>query len=52
MRGKRLNAIQPELVVHSVMEFLLAAQVPLSSLHTDMPEEELDLFQFASSKVT
>ena len=33
-------------------EFLFAAQVFSSSLHGNMPQKELDLFQFTASKVT
>ncbi len=32
-------------------EFLFAAQVSLSCLHGNMPQKELDLFQFTASKV-
>lgn len=38
-----------EPVVHRVAEILLAALIGLGSLHGDMAEEELNLFQFADA---
>jgi len=46
-----LRAIQPNLVVHSVTEFLFAAQVAFRRLYRDVAQEKLDLFQFATCKM-
>ena len=39
-----------DVVVDGDAQFLFAAEVPLGRLHADMPEEQLDLLQFASSQ--
>ena len=41
-----------DLVVHSGSDALLAAEVSLGRLNRDVPEEELNLFQFATRPVT
>lgn len=46
--GLRFDA---DVVIDSGPQFLLAAEVLLGRLHTDMPEEKLDLLQFASRNV-
>ena len=43
--------MQPESVIHSVTEFLFAAQVAFRRLNGDVPQEKLDLFQFATCKM-
>jgi hypothetical protein len=48
-RGIRFNA-HP--VVHRVPELLFAPEVALGCLNRDVPEEELDLVQFAPGQVT
>jgi hypothetical protein len=45
------RAIQPKLVVHSVTEFLFAAQVAFRRLYRNVAQEKLDLFQFATCKM-
>lgn len=44
------RTIQPKLVVHSVTEFLFAAQVAFRRLYRDVAQEELDLFPIATCK--
>jgi hypothetical protein len=39
------------MVIHGVSDLLLAARVTLGGLHGDVPEEELNLFEFAASNV-
>lgn len=46
---RRLN---PNTVIHGVADSLLAAQVTLGGLYRRVPEEELNLFEFAASNVT
>ena len=48
-RGIGFNA---HAVVHRVPELLFAPEVALGCLNRDMPEEELDLVQFAPGEVT
>ncbi len=51
-KNKLLRRAQTDQVVHGRAEFLFAAQLFLSSLHTDMPQQKLNLFQFTARKVT
>ncbi len=44
--------LDADMVVHGISDLLLAAKITLGSLHRDVPEEELDLFEFAASNVT
>ena len=51
-KNKLFRRAQSNQVVHGLAEFLFAAQVFFSSLHTDVPQQKLNLFQFTASKVT
>src|ERR1035438_1510455 len=42
------RGLDSDFVVYRRSNSLRAAKVPLRRLHRDMPEEELDLFQFAT----
>ena len=42
-------SLQTKMVVHSVLEALLASKVTLSCLNGYMAKQELDLFKLASS---
>ena len=44
----RSSHFQPKLVVDSVSEFLLAAQVSFGRLNRDVTQEKLNLFQLSS----
>jgi hypothetical protein len=43
---------QKNAVVYRLSQFLLAPEVALRRLNRDMPEQELDLFQFSSGEMT
>lgn len=47
MPGSRITWIEPDCIVHSILEALLAAQVPLCGFDGNMSEEKLNLFEFA-----
>jgi len=51
LKSRRTGAplrLNPDLVIDGILESLLTAQVPLGRLHRNMPQEELDLLQFAA----
>jgi hypothetical protein len=45
------HTLQPELIVHRMMEFLFAPQVAFSSLYGDMTQQKLDLLQLSACQV-
>ncbi len=45
------NDLETKLVVDGVSELLFTAQVALGCLHRNVPEKELDLFQFPAGQV-
>ncbi|HKE26641.1 MAG TPA: hypothetical protein VKB88_30010, partial [Bryobacteraceae bacterium] len=47
-RGRSVWRLDPNLVVHSITNPLLAAKISLSCLYRDVPKQKLDLLQFAS----
>ena len=47
-----LIRLDPDRIVDGVSEPLLAAQVPLGGLHANVPEQELNLLQFATGFMT
>lgn len=51
-KNKRLRCAQSDEVIYGMAEFLFAAQVALGCLHGDMPQQELNLFQFTAGKMT
>ncbi len=46
--GPGSQGLQTDLVINRFSQSLLAAQVTLSRLHADVPEQELDLLQLAA----
>ena len=50
VRSRRIR-LDPEPVVHGVSEFLFTAEVTLGRLNRDVPEEELNLVEFAPGQV-
>jgi hypothetical protein len=46
------HTLQPELIVHRMMEFLFAAQVAFRRRYRHVTQEKLDLLQFSTSQVT
>jgi hypothetical protein len=38
-------------IIHRIAEILFATEIPLCSLHGDVTEQELYLFQFAAARV-
>jgi hypothetical protein len=51
-KRKHLRRVQSNQVIYGVTELLFAAQVFFSSLHTDMPQQKLNLFQFTAGKMS
>ena len=47
-----VRRLDPNLVVHSITNPLLAAKISLSILYGDVPKQKLDLVQFAPGRVT
>ena len=47
----RSDPLQPKLVVDSISEFLLAAQISFGRLNGGVTEEKLNLFQLASREM-
>jgi hypothetical protein len=47
-----MRRLDTDAVVHGISDSLLAAKVTLGGLHGDVPEEELDLFEFPARDVT
>jgi hypothetical protein len=45
------GVFQSEVVVHRVVEFLLAAKITLRCLHRSVPQQKLNLLKFAASQV-
>ena len=45
------HTLQPELIVHRMMEFQFAPQVAFSSLYGDMTQQKLDLLQLSACQV-
>jgi hypothetical protein len=45
------GVFQSEVVVHCVVEFLLAAKITLSCLHRSVPQQKLNLLKFSASQV-
>jgi hypothetical protein len=48
----RLSRLEPDVVVHCNPELLFAAEISFSRLYGHVPEEELNLIQFADRKLT
>jgi hypothetical protein len=46
------DVLQADFVVHGLLKFLFAADVPLSCLDAHVPQKELDLFEFATGHMT
>jgi hypothetical protein len=42
--------LQAEFVVHGLAQLLPATQIPFSCLYADVPEQELNLLEFATSQ--
>jgi hypothetical protein len=42
------DVLQSHVIVHRVVEFLLATQILLCSLHRHMPKQKLNLLKFAA----
>ena len=51
-RSGHLAGLDSKVVVHGDSQLLLAAEVPLSGLYGDIPEQKLDLIQFAACEMT
>ena len=47
----RLRVFQPEVVVHGMVEVLLAAQIALNRLNRRVPEQKLNLIKLTSRQM-
>jgi len=45
------SRLDPNAVVHCILDSLFAAEIPLSRLHGDMSQQKLNLLEFASSNM-
>lgn len=50
-RAKASHVFETNVVVNGIAQLLLAAQIAFSGLDRSVPQEELDLLQFAASQV-
>ncbi len=46
-----LGALQSEVVVHRMAEFLLAAEIPFSCLNRCVPKQKLNLLKFSARQM-
>jgi hypothetical protein len=44
--------LKADVIVHGIPQSLFAAQIPFGRLDTDVPEQELNLFEFSPGLVT
>ena len=47
-----VSGLDSEFVIHRKPQFLFAAKAPLNCLYRNMPEQELNLIQFAAGEMT
>jgi hypothetical protein len=50
-RSVCFSRLDPEFVIYSDSQFLFTAQVPLSCLYRNVPEQKLNLIQFAAGEM-